>query len=400
MENMKKLIAVVLVACLLGGCAANIPAVTTTQKPTTVPTTTQQTVPTTTTQQVPPTTTQQIVPTTTVTEPPVTTAPPTEPTTEPTQPTTVPTGPGTFTLSFAGDCTLGDNYCDDDVWGTYKKVVGDNYEYPLSNVKHIFENDDFTLVNLEVALTDSDPTEEEMEELINHRFRFRGPKEYTQILTSGGVEFASCANNHSRDYGQAGLLDTWDALDEAGLYYASFGKTCIATTESGLKIGIMAIFFEFLPASVEMICKNLRAQGAEIIIMSIHWGDEGTYLPIEHQVELGHWAIDAGVDIVYGHHSHTLMPIETYNGGIIYYSLANFTFGGNRNPVDKDTAIIQQQIIRDEEGNISLGETTVIPCRVSTKDSWNDFCPTPYEPGTHEYERAMAKIEGSWDGTP
>jgi poly-gamma-glutamate synthesis protein (capsule biosynthesis protein) len=149
-----------------------------------------------------------------------------------------------------------------------------------------------------------------------------------------------------------------------------------------------------------MICNNLRAQGAEIIIMSIHWGDEGTYLPIEHQVELGHWAIDAGVDIVYGHHSHTLMPIETYNGGIIYYSLANFSFGGNRNPVDKDTAIIQQQIIRDEEGNISLGETIVIPCRVSTKDSWNDYCPTPYEPGSHEYNRVMAKIEGSWDGTP
>lgn len=396
---MKKILCVILVACLLAGCAANLPAVTTTQTPD--PTTTSTTtVSNTTTQTVVPTTTQAPVPTTTVTEPPVTTAPPTQPTTEPTQPTTVPTGPGTFTLSFAGDCTLGDNYTDAEVSGTYTKVVKDNYDYPLSNVKHIFEADDFTLVNLEVALTDSDPTEEEMKELATHRFRFRGPKEYTQILTGSGVEFASAANNHSRDYGQAGLQDTWDALDEAGLHYASFGKTCIATTESGLKIGIMAIFFEFIPKSCEMICNNLRAQGAEIIIMSIHWGDEGTYLPIEHQVELGHWAIDAGVDIVYGHHSHTLMPIETYNGGIIYYSLANFSFGGNRNPVDKDTAIIQQQIIRDEEGNISLGETTVIPCRVSTKDSWNDYCPTPYEPGSHEYNRVMAKIEGSWDGTP
>ena len=67
-----------------------------------------------------------------------------------------------FVLSFAGDCTLGNNYDAENASGTFRSVVKDNYAYPLSNVKQYFEDDDFTFVNLECALTESDPTEEEM----------------------------------------------------------------------------------------------------------------------------------------------------------------------------------------------------------------------------------------------
>ena len=367
---------------ILTGCGVETPPVTTS------PTTTAPTASTTT----PPETTAATTPPE-ITVPPETTAP-----TEPTEPEIMMPNPAeTYVLSFAGDCTFGDSYNWGDFTGTFTKVVKDYYWYPLSNVKEYFLNDDYSLVNLECALTESDPTEEEMEELKDHTFRFRGPKEYAQILVEGGVEFGSCANNHSRDYGKQGLHDTWDALEQYEIDYASFGKSCVVTTESGLTLGIFAVFFEISEASIKSIVNYLRNQGAEIIIMSIHWGDEGTYFPIPYQIDLGHLAIDTGVDIVFGHHSHTLMPVEVYHGGIIYYSLGNFSFGGNRNPMDKDTAILQQQICRWEDGSVTLGDLTVIPCRVSTVDNWNDYRPTPYKPEEPGYDRVIAKLEGTFE---
>lgn len=371
MGNFKKILCVLLVAALFGGCTA-APAVITTAAPTTTAPTTAA-----------PTTTGPTI------AAPTTTAAPTTPPTTAVQ-------PEKFLLSFAGDCTLGENYDEEGARGTYTYVVGKNYSYPMANVKHIFEADDLTFVNLECALTASDPTEEEMVELSTHRFRFRGPTDYTNILTGSSIEVASCANNHSRDYGQAGLLDTWKALDDAGVAYASFGKSCVVTTESGLKVGVCAIFFYLTQSQIENIVTYLKGQGAEIIVMSIHWGDEGIYEPADFQQDMAHMAIDAGVDIVYGHHSHTLMPIESYNGGVIYYSLGNFSFGGNCNPTDKDTAIIQQEILRYPDGTVTMGNTTAIPCRVSTVDNWNDYRPTPYDPEHEGYQRALSKLSGTF----
>ena len=332
--------------------------------------------------------------------------------THPTQATTlpeetVPTTPDptvtepiaeSFILSFAGDCTMGDNFDAEEEFGTFCKVVKEKYDYPFAKVKDIFAADDYSFVNLECALTESDPTEEEMEELKENRFRFRGPVEYAKILVEGNVEFASCANNHSKDYGKQGLHDTWDALEAENIAYASFGKTAVVTTESGLKIGVFTVFFNTNQASVEYLVEYLEKQGAELVIMSIHWGDEGTYAPNEKQVELGRMAIDAGVDIVFGHHSHTLQPVEAYHGGIIYYSLGNFSFGGNRNPVDKDTAIIQQQVLRYADGTVALGDLIIHPCSVSGDENWNNYQPTPYDPEDEGYSRVFTKLEGSYDG--
>ena len=372
MGSFQKITCILLAALLFGGCTTDPAATTVT---TAVPTSTAATVP------------------------PTTAAPTVPPTTPgPTVPPTTAVQPERFLLSFAGDCTLGENHDEEGNSGTYTRVVGKNYGYPMSNVRHIFEADDFTLVNLECALTSSYPTEEEMVELETHRFRFRGPTDYTNILTGSSIEFASCANNHSRDYGLQGLLDTWDALEDADLAYASFGRPCVATTQSGLTIGVCAIFFGFTQAQIENTVKQLRDKGAEIIIMSIHWGDEGVYLPDQLQQNMGHMAIDAGVDIVYGHHPHVLQRIEEYGDGIIYYSLGNFCFGGNNYPQDLDTAILQQEVIRDLDGSISLGELTIIPASCSSLPVQNNFQPTPYEPGTKEYDRVMSKLDGTYAG--
>ena len=320
----------------------------------------------------------QIIPTT---EP--VTQPPTEPVTEaPTEPQ-----PEVFTLTFVGDCTLGSVEAAWQNPSSFIQTVGDNYDYPLANVAHIFAEDDFTLANLEGPLTEGGtPAQKE--------FAFRGPTAYTAILK--GVEAVSLANNHILDYGYQGLADTKAALTAAGIAYGAREDTFLYTTDSGLTVGVYCDDFAFEQAQIADAIADLRSRGADIVVCTFHWGQEKSYKPAQNEIDWGHIAIDAGADIVAGHHAHVLQPIEYYNGGVIMYSLANFAFGGNTWPSDADTAIVQQQVIRDPDGTVRLGELTVIPCSVSSIQGQNNFQPTPMEEGSEGYDRVLQKLAGTF----
>ena len=229
-------------------------------------------------------------------------------------------------------------------------------------------------------------------------FTFRGPAEYINILTGSSVEAVTLANNHSRDYGQKGYESTTSLLSDAQVTYVEKDGSALYTTESGLTIGLYAASFTVYQDDLEAEVAALREQGAEIVIFAVHWGIEGSYHPLSHQVQQAYDAIDAGVDIVYGSHPHVLQEIEEYNGGIIYYSLGNFCFGGNHYPPDLDTAILQQQVIRYPDGTVTLGELTIIPASISSLPVQNDFQPTPYEEGSAEYDRVISKLDGTFDG--
>lgn len=318
-----------------------------------------------------------------------TTVPTTEPTTAPTtEPTTVPTEPQPehFLLTFVGDCTLGNSPTHQYTEGGFNNVVGENYDYPFQNVRQFFEQDDFTIVNLEGVLGEEGYPQDKA-------FTFRGPSGYTNILTGSSVEAVTLANNHSRDYGQKGYKRTVELLEEAELTYVETNKTAIHTTQSGLTIGLIGGCFNY-PADMADLVTGLREAGAEIVIFAFHWGVEGSYSPMTHHEQQAHNAIDAGVDIVYGHHPHVLQKIEEYNGGIIYYSMGNFCFGGNQQPTDLDTVILQQQVIRHPDGTVELGELTVIPAAITSIPIKNNYQPTPYPEGSEEYERVLRKL--SW----
>ncbi|MBQ7737624.1 MAG: CapA family protein [Oscillospiraceae bacterium] len=118
----------------------------------------------------------------------------------------------------------------------------------------------------------------------------------------------------------------------------------------------------------------------------------------DNQVQCARAAIDAGANIVVGHGPHRLQTAETYNGGVIFYSLGNFVFGGNTAPGDLDSAVAQVVIERATDGSLSVSGTRIYPCSISSRADGNDYRPTLYEPGTEEYDRAMSKIDGSWTG--
>ncbi len=310
-------------------------------------------------------------------------------------PTPTPTPqPESFTLTFAGDCTLGGSESSFYSLCGFVKTVGSDYRYPFQNVIGYFENDDFSMVNLEGVLSDkATPVEK--------KFVFRGPTDYVNILTENSVEAVSIANNHTKDHGQGGYDSTVATLTAANVAFAQSHSAMIFTTDSGLTIGVYAVTLGYM--NIEQICGDIAALAqddtVDVVVFAPHWGVENTYRPTAAQQTLGRAAIDAGADIVYGTHPHVLQPMEEYNGGIICYSLGNFAFGGNGDPKDYDTAILQVEVIRDADGIVTLGKRTVIPCSVSTKENMNTFCPTPYPTDSKAYARVMAKLDGSFTGS-
>ena len=296
-----------------------------------------------------------------------------------------------YMLTFAGDCTLA---ADPGNYGSphgFIETIGEDYGYPFRNVLEYFENDDFTIINLESVLADSGAAASKL-------FNFRGPVEYTQIMTSSSVEAVTLANNHTMDYGKAGYESTTNALTGAGIQFVEEDKTALYTTESGLVIGLYADAFKFSEEDIRKNVAALREQGAEIVICAFHWGTEGSYRPTADQKKFAHAAIDAGADVVYGHHPHVLQPMEVYNDGIIFYSLGNFSFGGNHFPRDMDSALVQLEVIRDPEGNLSLGQVFLIPVSISSMPVQKNFQPTPYEEGSDEYDRTISKLDGTFTG--
>lgn len=317
-----------------------------------------------------------------------TTVPVTEPSTE--APTTEPV-PVSYYLTFAGDCTLGTLYDCYSAASSFPGVVGENYSYPFAAVQEWFGSDDFTMVNLEGPLTSEGTPAQKT-------YCFRGDPKLAAILPAGSVECVSLANNHSEDFGLIGYENTEKALQSVGVNYAGNGESILVETERGLKMGILCVAFYIDHGEMTEKIVSLKDQGAQVVIVSFHWGNEGYYSHTYDQAQYAYAAIDAGANIIFGHHPHVLQPIEEYNGGIIYYSLGNFAFGGNDCPKDFDTALISQEVIVDVDGSVSLGEHTAVPCSISTVEHINDFQPTPAEEGSVRYDRVMEKLCGTYSG--
>ena len=296
--------------------------------------------------------------------------------------------PVTLTISAAGDCTLGSdvNFDPSTSFVTKYNEVGDP-GYFLANVRDIFSADDLTIVNLEGTLTDGG-------ERADKTFAFRGDPSYTQILTSGSVEAVNLANNHSKDYGLQSYEDTISHVESAGITSFGYDRTALMDIK-GVKVGLVGTYVlaEGIESKQGMIdnINSLKEQGAQLIIVSFHWGTEKEYSPDEVQTELAHTAIDNGAHLVLGHHPHVLQGVEKYNGRFIRYSLGNFCFGGNKNPSDKDTMIFQQTFTIKGEEVVQDDVVETIPCSLSSSSSMNNYQPTPSEGS--EKERIQQKIQ-------
>lgn len=294
-----------------------------------------------------------------------------------------------ITLTAVGDVTIGRNvqHKGTSIFEKELKKQKNDPNFIFRNVKDIFESDDLTIANFEGVLADtySIPSSKK-----NNDFLFLASPEYAQVLSNNGVEAVTMENNHIGDFGEDGINNTIAAMESAGVVWANKNHMAVFETQ-GIRIGMLA--YQIVPPlrSDEMQADELQArvasdialakQTCDIVTVSFHWGKELDYSPRNEspyrQVTLGRAAIDAGADLVLGHHSHRINPIEKYNGKYIVYSLANCSFAGNNKPSDMCTFIFQCKF-RIRDGEIVDNPFRIIPCRISSRRDYNDFAITPY----------------------
>ncbi len=291
-----------------------------------------------------------------------------------------PDGSVLLKMTFGGDFTIGDNVQSSGK-SIFERELDDqdrDINFIFRNVRDILEGDDLTVLNFEGTLT----TAARNRSRSGYSYLFRADPSYVSMLPDNGVEFVTLENNHVIDMGEEGYAETKQVLKNAGVGYACETEPALFTLY-GVQIGILAYqtfdgAYDRLFTQVPQDIETLKARGAQLVICAFHWGDELDYYPNQNQQKLAKIAVDGGADLVVGHHSHRINPIEQYNGKYIVYSLANFAFAGNAKPSDMSTFIFQIKF-RVKDGEVSTPDGfIIIPARISSNSSYNDFIITPY----------------------
>ncbi len=273
-------------------------------------------------------------------------------------------------VSAVGDCTLGDPVGSERAPGSFHmehERHGADLTRPFAGVREVLAQDDLTIANLEGTLTTAPQVGE-------RTFMFRGKPEFAHMLAKGSVEIVSLANNHSGDCGPRGLLETQESLKQAQVGFFGLGHV-----DKRVVNGIEVVNLGYTGGRLEVRESMARAvrehkSPDRLVIVSFHWGIEGEHAATDVQKKLGRAAIDAGADLVLGHHPHVLQGIETYKGKQVVYSLGNFVFGGNAQPGDVSSMIFQQRFAK-KDGQIVPLASEVIPVLVSGNKVQNDFRP-------------------------
>ena len=288
--------------------------------------------------------------------------------------------PRQISVSAIGDCVLATGYGFSFNFSFEDYMGEEDQDYFFSQVQSVLQNDDLTIANSENVFTD-ETTRVNKDNQGDNAFWFKSSPEYANIYARGSVEAVNVANNHSHDYGEVGYLDSLDALEDAGV--ATFGYGNIAYDEiKGVTVAMIGIN-TLGPLEEGRTTTEIKTEltetmteakdNADVVIVSLHWGEEGSEEPNDLQRELGHMAVDLGADLVIGHHPHVLQEVEVYNGVPIAYSLGNFVFGGNSRP-DRDTMILSVTFTVDASGSVDT-DYEVIEAYVYGEGSRNNYQP-------------------------
>ena len=307
------------------------------------------------------------------------------PTPEPPPATPVPTatpryeadGSVVITLTAVGDVTIGKNaqHKGTSIFEKELNKQNGDINFIFRNIKDIFAEDDVTIINFEGVLADEYSIPSKKKE---NSFLFVGPTTYAEALVNGSVEIATIENNHIDDFGDDGRKSTQDTLSANDITWADEYNMASYETQ-GVKIAVLSYkTFDYYDTLHNKVPREVAAakETHDLVIVCYHWGDELDYYPNSRQQKLAHATVDAGADLIIGHHSHRINPIEEYNGKYIVYSVGNFSFAGNNKPSDMSTFIFQTRF-RMKDGEIMGNSFRIIPCRISSRKDYNDFAITP-----------------------
>ncbi|MGB6295796.1 MAG: CapA family protein [Rivularia sp. (in: cyanobacteria)] len=214
--------------------------------------------------------------------------------------------------------------------------------YPFQKIKPVLENADITFVNLETPLSDT----------AKRKGAFVTPTAFASGLKWAGIDIVSTANNHALDAGVAGLKDTLKSLSEVSLAAVGSGKDLASaripfiTEKNGISLGFLAYTMcensgdssyvkqnraGVMPTDLSLIREDIQKLRPKVdyVVLSFHWGLTDSEKSPFWVRNLARKSIDAGADIILGHHPHFPQGIEIYKGKPIFYCLGNFIFGHN-----------------------------------------------------------------------
>jgi len=277
-------------------------------------------------------------------------------------------------------CAVGDVLLDRDV----RKIIEQNdIFYPFEKIKDIISANDIAFYNNECPFADTSDGFP-----INKRFSFRAEPEFIAGLKYAGFNVASVANNHTIDYGKTGFMRTIELLNNDSVFTVGGAENQAKAFEPLLieKNGQTFAFFanlEFLLegtsfiqnkpypayAQIDRLCSQIEKYNSivDFVIVSFHWGTESATTPNYKQIEYAHKVIDAGADLVIGHHPHVLQSIEVYRNKIILYSLGNFVFD-NKQKLQKQSAIFNCVFDNGEIKNPELIPVSIVNNRPQIAD--------------------------------
>lgn len=213
----------------------------------------------------------------------------------------------------------------------------------------LLQDADAVLANLECAITARGRPWSRLPKV----FHFRSDPAAVEVLKAGNVRFVTLANNHVLDFEEEGLLDTLDHLDRAGIRHAGAGRNLAAARSpallqvAGLSLGILAVtdnepafaagpdspgtcygrigLDDRLLTELRAAAAQLRRQGAELVILTAHWGPNMVTDPPPHFQAFARALLDDGsVDLFWGHSAHVFQGVEPRGRGLILYDSGDF----------------------------------------------------------------------------
>lgn len=215
-------------------------------------------------------------------------------------------------LIFTGDVMLGRSVMS-------KSLKVKNPNYPFVNVADVLRSADIVFSNLESPIVDNCP-------YTDSGFKFCSDPKMIEGLKFAGIDVVSLANNHMLNYGKEGFDQTKQYLDLNGIKWVGDGNLVIIE-KNKTKFGFLGFnFLTVRPQEKDLdLVRNSKSK-VDILIASVHWGEEYKDKPSVYQRLLAKKLSEAGADYIVGHHPHWIQNIETIENTQVYYSLGNFIF--------------------------------------------------------------------------
>ncbi len=233
-----------------------------------------------------------------------------------------------------------------------------DFNFPFRNIAPIIQKADIAFGNLESPIAAGGTDQE-------NYFSFKAEPKTAEGLKFAGFDVLSLANNHSMDWGGDALLEAINTLSSRGIRAVGAGKNNeeanapVIININGIKIGFLAYTLiypreiwatetragtsEFSFVSAEENMHHLRKE-ADVVVVSFHWGEEYEMKSSEEQQQIARAIIDAGADLIIGHHPHVVQEVERYKNGWIAYSLGNFVFDQYFSKETMDGLLLQVNI--------------------------------------------------------